>query len=64
MIVYHTKHANQPDAVFAFGNIVTIFHALETRKRLNEKLKNAIKPLCPMLMRGGVVSFESESTEA
>ena len=32
--------------------IVTIYHALETRKRINEQLKNSIKPLCPVLMRG------------
>lgn len=38
--------------------IVTIYHALETSKRINEKLKNTIKPLCPVLMRGVVESFE------
>lgn len=32
--------------------IVTIYHTLETRKRINEKLKNTIKPLCPVLLRG------------
>jgi type I restriction enzyme S subunit len=34
--------------------IVTIYHTLETRKRINEQLKNTIKPLCPVLMRGVV----------
>jgi type I restriction enzyme S subunit len=34
--------------------IVTIYHTLETRKSINEKLKNTIKPLCPVLMRGVV----------
>ncbi len=34
--------------------IVTIYHTLETRKKINEKLKNSIKPLCPILMRGVV----------
>ncbi len=34
--------------------IVTIYHTLETRKRLNEELKGKIKPLCPVLMRGVV----------
>ena len=34
--------------------IVTIYHTLETRKKINEKLKNSIKPLCPVLMRGVV----------
>lgn len=37
--------------------IVTIYHTLETRKRINEKLKNTIKPLCLVLMRGVVESF-------
>ena len=32
--------------------IVTIYHTLETRKRINEQLKDSIKPLCPILMRG------------
>jgi type I restriction enzyme S subunit len=35
--------------------IVTIYHTLETRKCINEQLKNSIKPLCPVLMRGVVV---------
>ena len=34
--------------------IITIYHTLETRKRLNESLKAKIKPLCPILMRGVV----------
>lgn len=34
--------------------IVTIYHTLETRKRINGKLKDMIKPLCPVLMRGVV----------
>jgi len=34
--------------------IVTIYHTLETRKKINEQLKNSIKPLCPVLMRGVV----------
>ena len=40
--------------------IVTIYHALETRKRINEQLKNSIKPLCPVLMRGVVERMEME----
>lgn len=40
--------------------IVTIYHTLETRKRINEQLKNTIKPLCPVLMRGVVESFKTE----
>lgn len=41
--------------------IVTIYHTLETRKRINEQLKNTIKPLCPVLMRG-VVESKSKIT--
>ena len=43
--------------------IVTIYHTLETRKRINEQLKNAIKPLCPVLMKGVVESMILESIE-
>lgn len=32
--------------------IVTIYHTLETRKKLNEKLKETLQPLCPILMKG------------
>ena len=38
--------------------IVTIYHTLETRKKLNEQLKGYIKPLCPVLMRGVIESNE------
>ncbi len=41
--------------------IVTIYHILETRKRINEQLKDSIKPLCPVLMRG--VMEEMEKSE-
>jgi len=34
--------------------IVTIYHTLETRKKINEQLKGSIKPLCPVLIRGVV----------
>jgi type I restriction enzyme, S subunit len=40
--------------------IVTIYHTLETRKRINEQLKGSIKPLCPVLMRGVVKGMERE----
>ena len=40
--------------------IVTIYHTLETRKRINEQLKDTIKPLCPVLMRGVVESLENK----
>lgn len=40
--------------------IVTIYHTLETRKRINEQLKNTIKPLCPVLMKGVVENLKLE----
>ncbi len=40
--------------------IVTIYHTLETRKRINEQLKASIKPLCPVLMRGVVEELKME----
>jgi type I restriction enzyme S subunit len=40
--------------------IVTIYHTLETRKRINKQLKDSIKPLCPVLMRGVVESMKKE----
>lgn len=43
--------------------IVTIYHTLETRKRINEQLKNTIKPLCPVLMRGVVESVKLDNIE-
>ncbi|MBN8566873.1 MAG: restriction endonuclease subunit S [Flavobacteriales bacterium] len=43
--------------------IVTIYHTLETRNRINEQLKNTIKPLCPVLIKGVVESLEKEMTE-
>lgn len=43
--------------------IVTIYHTLETRKRINQQLKESIKPLCPVLMKGVVESMEVETVE-
>lgn len=43
--------------------IVTIYHTLETRKRINEQLKNTIKPLCPVLMGGVVESVRLDKVE-
>tara|TARA_R110002074_G_scaffold144684_1_gene292597 strand:- start:1748 stop:2875 length:1128 start_codon:yes stop_codon:yes gene_type:complete len=40
--------------------IVTIYHTLEARKRINEQLKASIKPICPVLMRGVVVNTSNE----
>ena len=33
-------------------SIVAIHHTLETRKKINEKLKETIRPLCPILIQG------------
>jgi type I restriction enzyme, S subunit len=44
--------------------IVTIYQTLETRKRINEQLKESIKPLCPVLMKGVVESMEVETVNA
>lgn len=38
--------------------IVTIYHTLETRKRINSQLKESMKPLCPVLMKGVVDGLE------
>lgn len=40
--------------------IVTIYHTLETRKKINAQLKATIKPLCPVLMRGVVEEMNVE----
>jgi type I restriction enzyme, S subunit len=39
--------------------IVTIYHTVETRKRINQQLKNTIKPLCPVLMKGVVENLKN-----
>ena len=41
--------------------IVTIYHTLEARKRINEQLKASIKPICPVLMRGVVESMVAKN---
>jgi len=40
--------------------IVTIYHTLETRKKINAQLKDSIKPLCPVLMCGVVEELKME----
>lgn len=40
--------------------IVKIYHTLETRKRINKQLKETIRPLCPILMKGVVDNLEKE----
>lgn len=44
--------------------IVTIYHTLETRKRINEQLKESIKPLCPVLMKGVVEDLKMQKVES
>lgn len=44
--------------------IVTIYHTLETRKRINEQLKESIKPLCPVLMKGVVEGMGMQTVES
>jgi len=43
--------------------IVTIYHTLQTRKRINNQLKDMMKPLCPVLMKGVVEELESQEKE-
>lgn len=38
--------------------IIAIYHAFEARKSINKKLKERIKPLCPVLMRGVIENYE------
>jgi len=40
-------------------SIVAIHHTVETRKRINEKLKSMIAPLCPILMRGVIENLSA-----
>lgn len=44
--------------------ILTIYHTLESRKRINDQLKASIKPLCPVLMKGVVESLEMQTVES
>lgn len=44
--------------------IVTIYHTLETRKKINEQLKDSIKLLCPVLIKGVVENMNNEITNA
>jgi len=44
--------------------IVTIYHTLQTRKRINEQLKESIKPLCPVLMKAVLESMKVKTINA
>ena len=41
--------------------IVLIYHTLEKRRKISKQLRNSIKPLCPVLLRG-VMTKKSEKT--
>jgi len=41
-------------------SIVAIHHVLETRKSINERLKETIRPLCPALMQGVIKGLNSK----
>jgi len=43
-------------------SVVTIYHALESRKRLNASLFESITPLCSVLMKGVVDSLTTKSS--
>lgn len=45
-------------------SIVAIHHTLETRKQINEKLKETIRPLCPVLMQGVMKDLKVKETQA
>ena len=51
-----------PDIKIQEANVI-IYRTLETRKRINEILKNTIKPLCPVLMKGVVESMKLENVK-
>ncbi len=43
-------------------SIVAIHHVLESRKKINEGLKNMITPLCPVLMKGVIDNMQKFAT--
>lgn len=45
-------------------SIVAIHHTLETRKQINEKLKETIRPLCPVLMQGVMKDLKIKEVQA
>ena len=45
-------------------SIVAIHHTLETRKKINEKLKETIRPLCPVLMQGVIKDLKNKEAHA
>lgn len=45
-------------------SIVAIHHTLATRKQINEKLKETIRPLCPVLMQGVMKDLKIKEVQA
>jgi type I restriction enzyme S subunit len=43
-------------------SIVTIYHVLESRKKINQDLKNIITPLCPVLVKGVVDDLSAKAS--
>jgi type I restriction enzyme S subunit len=43
-------------------SIVTIYHVLESRKKINQDLKNIITPLCPVLVKGVVDDLSTKAS--
>lgn len=43
-------------------SIVTIYHVLESRKKINQNLKNIITPLCPVLLKGVVDELSTKAS--
>jgi type I restriction enzyme S subunit len=43
--------------------IVTIYNSVKNRKGINKKLKEIVKPLCPVLMKGVMEELEGKETE-
>lgn len=44
-------------------SLVLMHHALETRKRVNKRLKSLVTPLCPVLMKGAIDSINDRGIE-
>ena len=43
-------------------SIVTVYHVLESRKKINQDLKNIITPLCPVLLKGVVDELSTKAS--
>lgn len=43
-------------------SIVAIYHVLESRKKINQNLKNLVAPLCPILLKGVVDKLSTKAS--